>query len=413
MRKGFITIILVASILGAYGPAFAKKNLGDPVYKYLQIYTKVLHLVMTKHVDPVEGRKLVYGSIQGMLSKLDAYSVFLTPEDLADMKQDTSGQFGGIGIEVSLADGEIRVIAPIEGGPAAQKGIMAGDNIIKIGKARVKDLTLTEAVRRLRGKRGTIIKLTIQRSIEGKPTIFEFDIKREKVKQVSVRSNMVDPEVLYLRIAQFQKRTTADARKIIQAAIDNTPNLKGVILDFRNNPGGLLVEAVSFSELFIKEGNIVFTIDREGHKKIEKAHALNTLKTLPLVVLINKGTASASEIVTGALQDYNLALIVGANSYGKGSVQSVIELPDGSGLKLTVAKYYTPKGRGIEERGIDPDLRVAASKKQVAKKKGKKKEEDKQLKEALRLVRKLHKNFISARKPISKVIERMVAKKDL
>lgn len=405
MKRWAILFITIAMCFAK--PSLAKTDIEDPIYKYLQIYTKVLHLVMTKYVDPVEGRGLVYGSIQGMLTKLDPYSVFLTPEDLAEMKRDTSGQFGGIGIEVSLADGEIHVIAPIEGGPADKAGIFPGDKIIKINSDWVKDLTLTEAVRRLRGRRGSHVRLTIDRSGD----IVDFKLTREEVKQVAIKSNMIDQNILYLRIAQFQKRTAQDSRKVIQEAIDQTTGLKGMILDLRNNPGGLLEEAIAFSELFVKEGNIVFTIDREGNKKIEKAHALNTFDLLPIVVLINKGTASASEIVTGAFQDYQMALVVGDKSYGKGSVQSVIELPDGSGVKLTVAKYYTPKGRVIQEKGIQPDLPVAFD---MAKMKYPVKEEDdKVLQEGKRLVLKLHKRFQRSKKPITDVVSRMVRKKDL
>jgi carboxyl-terminal processing protease len=387
-------------------PARANTASDDPIYKYLDIYSKVLHLVMTKYVDPVEGKNLVYGSIQGMLNQLDSYSVFLTPEDLADMKRDTSGQFGGVGIEVSLTDGEIHVIAPIEDGPAHKAGILTGDKIIKIDQAWVKDMTLMEALNKLRGRRGTKVVLTLDRA--GTPV--ELTVERQDVKQVAVKTRILEPDVLLIRVAQFQKRTTHDTRKIIDSAFAANPQVKNIVLDLRNNPGGLLEEAVAFSELFVREGSIVYTIDREGNKKVEKAHAVNTLSTRPMVVLVNRGTASASEIVSGALQDYQMALLVGENTYGKGSVQSVMELPDGSGIKLTVAKYYTPKGRVIHEKGIVPDVPVVAKKTGVSA--GLPDDQDNQLQEAIRLVRKLTQQYQTSKRPLEEVIAKMIRQKE-
>lgn len=327
----------------------------DPLYKYLQLYTKVLTLTMTRYVDPVEGRKLVYGSLQGMLSKLDPYSMFLTPEDLEEMKRDTTGQFGGIGIEVVMQDGKIHVITPIRGGPAEKAGMLPGDKIIKIDDALTKDMTFLEAVKNLRGARGSQVTLFVERGSQ----IIKFSLKRDRISQESVETSVLDKDILLLRVSQFQQGTTQRARKEIENFLSTTEKPKGVIIDFRNNPGGLLNEAISFSELFIKEGNIVYTIDREGNKKVEKAHSLNTFEAMPMVILTNRGTASASEIVSGAFKDYNLAILAGQNTFGKASVQSVIEMPDGSGVKLTVAKYYTPEGMSIHEKGIAPDVEVA------------------------------------------------------
>ena len=427
-RKTFLLTVLIVSFfipLSSYG----ELSENDPIYKYAQIYTKVLYLTMTRYVDPVESRKLVYGSLQGMLASLDPYSMFLTPEDLAEMKRDTTGQFGGIGIEVTLHEGKIQIITAIKGSPADRMGILSGDRIIKIDDKMVKDMTFTDAIKNLRGTPSSKVSLLIERGSK----LLRFELKRERISEESVKSEALPDGILHLRITQFQKGVSQEVRKHVQSFLDKNKTPHGLIVDLRSNPGGLLEEAITVSELFMKEGTIVYTVDRDGNKKVEKAHSLNTFEPLPMVILTNRGTASASEIVGGAFQDLHLAILAGQRTFGKGSVQSVIELPDGSGIKLTVAKYFTPEGRSIHEKGIQPDVVVeekdpepmavtingqANPKTSPEPKAGvaevkKEEEKDKVLEEGQRLVAKIYTTASKSKDRLPNVIQSMIRSKNL
>jgi len=308
-------------------------------------------------VEEVSDEKIIDGALAGMLSNLDPHSTYLNKEMYSQMQVDTKGEFGGLGIEIATAKGGIRVVSPIEDTPAYRAGIKAGDLIIKIEAQLARDLTLMESVKLMRGKPGTSIHLTIFR--EGRPVPLEFTLVRDVIQVKSVKSDFLAPGYAYLRITQFQERT---ARLMREQAASLTRraggHLQGAVLDLRNNPGGLLNQAVSVSDLFLNKGGIVSTKSRTGKSLSFKAKEGDILEGLPLIVLINNGSASASEIVAGALKDNHRAVLVGMASFGKGSVQSVIPLPDGSALKLTTALYYTPSGKSIQARGIKPDILV-------------------------------------------------------
>lgn len=326
-------------------------------YQQLQKFSRVMDLVKQAYVEKVGDEKLIDGALSGMLSSLDPHSVYLDKEMYSEMQVDTSGEFGGLGIEISAAEGGIRVVAPIEDTPADHAGVHAGDLIIKIGDALAKDLSLPEAVKMMRGKPGTAITLTIFREGENAP--LEFRIVRDKIQIKSVKSDLLAPEYAYLRITQFQEHTGSLLKDQIEALKKRSGGkLDGVVLDLRNNPGGLLDQAVAVSDLFLNGGNIVSTKSRAGKNLSFDADKGDLLKGVPMVVLINQGSASASEIVAGALQDHHRAVLLGTRSFGKGSVQSVVPLSDGTAIKITTALYYTPSGRSIQATGIEPDIHV-------------------------------------------------------
>ncbi|MBI3072708.1 MAG: S41 family peptidase [Deltaproteobacteria bacterium] len=335
----------------------APKN-GTP-YKKLNIFTKILHYVETNYVEPVDDTKLVYGAIKGMLDTLDPHTVFMPPDLYKEMKVDTSGEFGGLGIEITTKDGVLTVVAPIDGTPAHRAGVKSGDQILRIDGDSTKTMSLMDAVKKMRGPKGSKVKLTLRRKGE-RGTIQELVIVRDRIKVVSVDSRLLGSGVGVVRIKSFQERTDVYLKDSIEKLEQQFgAPLKGLVLDLRNNPGGLLEQAVRVSDAFIESGLIVFTKGRQkGSVEREFAHPKGTRTDFPMVVLVNGGSASASEIVAGALQDHGRAVILGTQTFGKGSVQTVTELEDGSGLKLTVAKYYTPKGRSIQEKGISPDIVV-------------------------------------------------------
>lgn len=327
-------------------------------YQELQIFTDVMTIIKRSYVEEVPVKELVYGAIDGMLASLDPHSGFMSPEIYKEMKVDTRGEFGGLGIEISIRDGLLTIVAPIEDTPASRAGLEAGDHILKIEDQFTKDMEIMEAVHQMRGAPGTEITITIMRPTFDKPQ--PFTLEREVIKVKSVKAKTLEKGFGYVRLAQFQERTGADLSEALSALHqENEDNLQGLILDLRNNPGGLLDQAVEVSDQFLPEGIIVYTKGREIDAQMEfSAMAGGTEPDYPMVVLINGGSASASEIVAGALQDHGRAVIMGTQSFGKGSVQTIIPLSDDSGLRLTTAKYYTPNGTSIQARGITPDIEV-------------------------------------------------------
>jgi carboxyl-terminal processing protease len=327
-------------------------------YQELQIFTDVLTIVKRSYVEEVSIKDLVYGAIDGMLASLDPHSGFMSPEIYKEMKVDTRGEFGGLGIEISLRDSLLTIVSPIEDTPASRAGLQAGDHILKIEDQFTKDMKIMEAVHLMRGAVGTEITITIMRSSFEKPQ--SFTLKREIIKVKSVKAKTLEKGFGYVRLAQFQERTASDLAKALDdLRQQNSDTLQGLVLDLRNNPGGLLDQAVEVSDQFLVDGLIVYTKGREDDARMEfSAMRTGTEPDYPMVVLINGGSASASEIVAGALQDHERAVIMGTQSFGKGSVQTIIPLSDDSGLRLTTAKYYTPDGTSIQARGIVPDIEV-------------------------------------------------------
>jgi carboxyl-terminal processing protease len=328
-------------------------------YESIELFTDVMAIVKKSYVEEVDTKKLIYGAINGMLASLDPHSSFMPPDTYKEMKIDTKGAFGGLGIEISIKDGILTVISPIEDTPAFKAGIKSGDQILRIDDKFTKDLNINDAVKRMRGQKGTKVILTIMRDGFDKPQ--EFSLMRDIIQVRSVRSKLMEDGYGYVRIAQFQEKTDEDLAKFLKSMKEeNKGELKGLVLDMRNDPGGLLDQAVKVAEHFIEDGEmIVYTEGREKDSKMQFTSRKGTKEPkYPIVVLINGGSASASEIVAGALQDHKRAIVMGTQSFGKGSVQTIIPLSDQSGLRLTTARYYTPKGRSIQAKGITPDIVV-------------------------------------------------------
>ncbi|MFZ5698976.1 MAG: S41 family peptidase [Pseudomonadota bacterium] len=323
----------------------------------LRIFAQVLQQIRNSYVEPISDEELLGAAIHGLLYELDPHSTYLESKEFSDLQITTSGEFGGVGIEIGIADGFIKVVSPIDDTPASRAGLRPGDFVIRIDGDSVKGMSLSEAVDRMRGKVGTEVELTIMR--EGRDKPFDIPLMREKIKMTSVRSRELIPGFAYLRITQFQMRTGADAEKEIKALLDAKDPIQGLILDMRNNPGGVLSGAQQVADLFLDGGNIAYTQGRDNvvQQRLDATPG-DLLKGLPLVVLVNAGTASAAEIVAGALQDQHRAVIVGTPTFGKGSVQTVFPLQQDRALKLTTARYYTPTGRSIQAQGIVPDIRV-------------------------------------------------------
>jgi len=322
----------------------------------LNTFAEIFGRIKSDYVDQVEDRALLKGAIRGMLSGLDPHSAYLDAEEYRELQVGTSGEFGGLGIEVGQEDGFIKVIAPIDDTPAQRAGLLAGDLIVRIDNRPVKGMSLDDAVSMMRGKAGTAIELTILRAGTDQP--FKVELIRDVIHVVSVKSRLLAPGFGYVRIAHFQSRTTEDLLNALSSLrTENGAELKGLVLDLRNNPGGVLNSAVAVSDAFLVEGLIVYTKGRVEDSALEfKAGPDDVLAGAPLVVLVNGGSASASEIVAGALQDHKRAIIMGAQTFGKGSVQTIIPIDDVSALKLTTALYYTPSGRSIQAEGISPDI---------------------------------------------------------
>ena len=324
----------------------------------LRMFAEIFGRIKKDYVEPVSDRELLDYAIRGMLDGLDPHSSYLDEDDFKEMQEGTSGEFGGLGIEVGTEDGFIKVIAPIDDTPAQEAGVLAGDLIIRLDDKPVKGLGLSEAVKLMRGKPGSKIKLTISRSDEDKPLVFE--ITRAIIKQASVKSRELEPGFGYVRLSQFQAHTTEDMLEAIAKLRKKAGGkLQGMVLDLRNNPGGVLNSAVSVSDAFLTKGLIVYTEGRLNSSLLKfKAAPDDVLKGAPLVVLVNGGSASASEIVAGALQDHNRAVVMGQPTFGKGSVQTIVPVNTKVALKLTTARYFTPKGRSIQAEGIVPDIEL-------------------------------------------------------
>jgi len=362
MVVGFAVVVAFLSIfiISSQRRSIAEAKGSD--YESIELFTDVMSIIKKSYVEEVDTKKLVYGAINGMLSSLDPHSSFMTPETYKEMKIDTKGAFGGLGIEISVKEGVLTVISPIEDTPAFKAGIKAGDMILKIDDKFTKDLNVNDAVKRMRGQKGSKVILTIMRDGFDKPK--EFPLVRDVIQVKSVRFNLMDGGYGYVRIAQFQEKTDDDLAKALKSMKDEYKNeLNGLVLDLRNDPGGLLDQAVKVADHFVQDGQmIVYTEGREKDSKMQfTARKGGKEPNYPIVVLINGGSASASEIVAGALQDHRRAIILGTQSFGKGSVQTIIPLSDDSGLRLTTARYYTPKGRSIQAKGITPDITVEAA----------------------------------------------------
>jgi carboxyl-terminal processing protease len=351
----FVLLTFFFSIDQPGGPIIAADS--DKTFQKIKIFGEALSEIQKKYVETKDSKDLIYGAIKGMVNTLDPHSAFLSPEEFKELEIETTGIFSGIGIEITLKDGILTVVSPIEGTPADKAGLRAGDKILQINEKSSKNMSMTEAVRLIRGPRGTKVNLTILHDGEKEPK--KFTITREVIPIKSVKSRILEENYGYIRISTFQDKTTEDFQAALKKLETTKGGLKGLILDLRNDPGGLLNEAVKIADEFLESGLIVYTQGRIKEQNLKfNAHPNKTPKNYPMVVLVNEGSASASEIVAGALQDQKRAIILGTPTFGKGSVQTIIPLDDGSGLKLTTARYYTPNGRSIQAKGIVPDILV-------------------------------------------------------
>ncbi len=359
MRRFLLPLLAGTFFFAGFLAGASKPAEGEDEYSYLKLFTDVLKIVKENYVEEPNIKKLIYGALSGMVSSLDPFSAFFPPDKYKEFMEETEGEFGGVGIEISMEKGRPIVVAPIEGTPAFKAGLRAGDIILAVDGEDTFGKSLLEIVKKIRGKPGTKVKLTIMRKGLDKPITVEITravIKIESVKYTKYR------DIGYVKLIQFQHYTSRDLRKAIKDLISQ--DVKGLVIDLRNNPGGLLSEAVKVSDLFLPEGKlIVYTKGRRDEEKYYAKEPALVPPGMPVVVLINKGSASASEIVTGALQDHHRAIIVGEKSFGKASVQNIIPLEDGSAIKITVAYYYTPSGRLIHGKGIKPDVKVAMDEK--------------------------------------------------
>lgn len=359
MSFTLLLIFILGFMIGVQGKRVEKVAQETEIYDHLKTFSHVIDLVKKNYVEPVNDKDIVYSAIRGMVESLDPYSSFLDPDMYKEMQSETKGEFGGIGIEITIKDGFPTVITAIEDTPASKAGLKPGDHIIKIDGKSTKNMGLTQVVRMIRGEKGKPVTLTIMR--EGFTSPKDFTIVRDIIKVKSVKSRMLEEGYGYIRITQFQERTSEDLRKAIEELKRNSLNLKGIVLDLRNNPGGLLEQAVSVADEFLSEGLIVSIEGRKKEGRTSFFAQKEDVYSGPLVVLVNEGSASASEIVAGALKDNRRAIVVGTKTFGKGSVQTIFPLGDGSALKLTTAKYYTPKGKSIQQEGIIPDITVENS----------------------------------------------------
>lgn len=366
IKKKFLTVLLsmafvVAFLLGALTIKISNVYaVGESRFQYLETFSDTLSIIDKYYVEKVELKDLIKGAINGMLLELDPHSNYMDKDMYNEFKVETSGEFGGLGITIGMKDKILTVISPIEDTPAFKAGIKAGDKIVKINGTSTTGLTLDEAVKKLRGKPGTDVTVTIFRTGVEKP--FDVTITRDIIKIKSVK-NKTFSDIAYIRLTQFTQNASVEIRDALEK-IKTDSGYKGIVLDLRNNPGGLLTEAVNVSNLFLPAGQtVVFTKDRTGEENHLKTSLFkNSDVSVPLVVLINEGSASASEIVAGAMQDYKRGVVIGKTSFGKASVQTIIPMNDGSAVKLTTARYYTPKGRSIQGVGIKPDIEVEAGK---------------------------------------------------
>jgi carboxyl-terminal processing protease len=357
-EKRLVLLLLATALLSVLTGAVMAKRLPfqSESYQNLKVFTEVLSYVEANYVEEVDPEKLIYGAIRGMLRTLDPHSSFMPPDVYREMQVETEGRFGGLGIEITIRDDILTVVSPIEGTPAFRAGIQAGDKIVKVNGESTKDMSLIDAVKKLRGPEGTSVTISILR--EGFTEPKDFTLTRAIIQIKSVRWTKLQGDIGYIKLRSFQKTSSEEVEEALQDLEEQ--HIRALVLDLRNNPGGLLEQAIAVSDEFLAGGKlIVYTKGRlasqnmKGFSKDENAHL-----DYPMVILVNGGSASASEIVAGALQDLGRATIIGTQSFGKGSVQTIIPLSDGSGLRLTTAKYFTPKGREINGKGITPDIIV-------------------------------------------------------
>ena len=350
----YIFAIIVIILLGISDKVYSQNI--DKLYEKIDLFSEVLEKIQNEYVEEINQADVMDSAINGVLQSLDPYSAYMNPKIFKESQVETSGEFGGLGIEVSMEAGVVKVIAPIDGTPAAKAGIKAGDYIVRINGEQVQGKTLMEAVNLMRGPKGTSIEITVRRKSLRKAKIFK--ITREIIEIESVISKIVDNKVGYLRLRAFNENSSNQLKKEI-SKIEKNKKLVGYILDLRNNPGGLLSQAITISDFFLDDGEIVST---RGRKKRENrkffAKKGDKIDGKPLIVLINNGSASASEIVAGALQDQKRAILLGETTFGKGSVQSIIPLKNRGAIRLTISKYYLPSGKSISEVGVTPDIRV-------------------------------------------------------
>jgi len=366
--KRIALIVMLVSIVAALGVSIGRLSAtnvgaGGEGYEELKTFTEVMSMIKKHYVEEVKTKDLIYAAIKGMLNSLDPHSTFMPPEAYKEMQVETKGEFGGLGIQIGVKDGALTVIAPIEDTPAYKAGIKAGDKIIKINNELTKDMNIQDAVSKMRGAPNTPVTISVFREEWKEPK--DFTIIREIIKIKSVKSKMLEDNIGYIKISQFQEQTSVDLSSAL-TKLDNE-KMNSLIVDLRNNPGGLLNSAIDITSQFLPKGKlVVYTKTRAGEKSEFLTEGDKSF-TLPMIVLVNQGSASASEIVAGALKDWNRAVILGTQTFGKGSVQTVIPLSDGSGLRLTTAKYYTPKGISIQNTGITPDIVVKLEAKNGAK----------------------------------------------
>ncbi len=361
-RSRFVLLVLAGCLIFVFGNRTdirAKSNAPEnpEAYQYLKLFSDVMSIVQDNYVEKTDQKKLMYGAINGMLRELDPHSSFMKPDDYKELQIETKGKFGGLGIEITIRDNILTVVSPLEGTPADKVGIQANDQIVKIDEVTTQDMSLMDAVQKMRGAKGSKVKLTILRKGEHKP--LEFELVRDIISIQSVKSRVLEAGYGYVRISSFQSDTANELRKALTQLESEGSGLQGLVIDLRNDPGGLLDQAVEVSDEFLDGGLIVYTGGRLENQKMRfEAHKKTKPRTYPIVTLVNSGSASASEIVAGALQDHKRAIIMGEQTFGKGSVQTVIPLNDGSALRLTTSLYYTPSGTSIQAKGITPDIVV-------------------------------------------------------
>ena len=354
----FIVLVFIATRLGY---SENKKRNADQLYKQVEIFSDTLAIIQKEYVDDTKTKDLIYGALKGMLASLDAHSQFMDPETYEELKVDTHGKFGGLGIEITIKDGLLTVITPIEDTPAWKAGVKANDRIVKIDDVLTREMSLTDAVKKMRGEPGTTVNLTILRDTEKK--LLDFKITRDMIKITDIKYvRILENGIGYIRLSEFRENTLPELNKAL--GILSHQGMKALIIDLRNNPGGLLDVAVKVTGKFLGPNKLIaYTTGRQKDQDLQFfSEAKNTNLELPLAILINEGSASGSEIVAGALQDYKRAIIIGKKSFGKGSVQTVIPLADGSALRLTTSHYFTPSGKIIQGKGVTPDILVEESK---------------------------------------------------
>ena len=355
LKFSLLSVLLIVQPFAIDGNLVAEERIpAEDIEQFVDIFNRIKE----QYVDEIDDQELFRSAIKGMVSGLDPHSSYLSGEDFNELKIGTTGKFGGLGIEITTEDGFVKVIAPIDDTPAQRAGVLAGDLIIKVDEESLKDMAIGDAVKLMRGEPGTNVQITVLRKKTPEPLVF--DITRQVIVSKGIKTKIFKDNIGYVRLASFQANSTNDLKSAIYKMRKSTNNnIEGLILDLRNNPGGVLGAAVGITDLFLQSGKIVYTDGRTINSKLEYfATPQDILNGLPLIVMVNEGSASASEIVAGALQDNKRAKIVGTNSYGKASVQTIQELSDGSALKLTTARYYTPLGRDIHSLGIKPDYEI-------------------------------------------------------